>query len=88
LECTLKPRKLGNLALIDEYAIFFSDPMVRMLAVSTATWEAAAELGGDLNLKAFDSLHLATAIEQKCDLFLTNDTKLTKCKQIAVEILK
>jgi hypothetical protein len=32
-------------------------------------------------------LHLATAIEHGCDLFLTNDVALRRCTQITVEIL-
>jgi predicted nucleic acid-binding protein len=38
-------------------------------------------------LKVPDCIHLATAIEHKCDLFLTNDVALRRCTQITVEIL-
>jgi len=59
-----------------------------MLSVTTATWDRAARLGATFNLKALDSLHLATAIEQGCNLFLTADSRLARCTAIPVEVLK
>jgi predicted nucleic acid-binding protein len=56
-------------------------------ARSEAVWERAARLGATFNLKPLDSLHLATAIEHGCGLFLTNDTQLTRCTDIPVEVL-
>ena len=58
-----------------------------MLPVTTATWDHAARIGADFRLEALDSVHLATAIEHGCDLFLTNDAQLARCTAITVEVL-
>ncbi len=41
----------------------------------------------DLGFKTPDALHLAAAIEGGCDRFLTNDARLSRCTDIAVEVL-
>jgi predicted nucleic acid-binding protein len=58
-----------------------------MLAVTSAVWERAALIGATFNLKPLDAVHLAAAIEHGCGLFLTNDTTLARCTDIAVEVL-
>jgi predicted nucleic acid-binding protein len=59
-----------------------------MLPVTTATWERAARIGATHNFKVIDSLHLATAVEHGCGLFLTADGRLGRCTDIKVEVLK
>lgn len=87
LECLVKPLATGNAASEADYRAFFGNPAVRMLAVTPATWENAARLGAAFKLKAIDSLHLATAIEHGCGLFVTNDAQLARCTAIPVEVL-
>jgi predicted nucleic acid-binding protein len=86
LECLLKPLAAGDAGAEAAFRAFFA--RVRMLAVSTATWERAARIGAKFNFKALDSLHLATAVEHGCGLFLTADGRLGRCTDIAVEVLK
>jgi predicted nucleic acid-binding protein len=88
LECLLKPLKAGDSATVANYRAFFASPLVRMLPVTSATWEQAAQLGATFNFKALDSLHLATAVEHGCGLFLTADAQLGRCTAISVEILR
>ena len=87
LECLTKPLAAGNAADVAAYRDFFADPLVRMLPVTAAVWERAALVGATFQLKPLDSVHLATAIEHGCGLFLTNDANLSRCTAIAVEIL-
>ena len=86
-ECLVKPFATGDVANEARYQAFFNGPAVRMLPVSTATWEHAARIGAAFRLKALDSVHLATAIEHGCGLFLTNDAQLGRCTDINVEVL-
>jgi predicted nucleic acid-binding protein len=88
LECLLKPLKSKDAAMEGRFRAFFADPNVRMLPVTTATWESAARIGADGNFKVMDSLHLATAVEHGCGLFLTADGRLGRCTAIPVEVLK
>jgi predicted nucleic acid-binding protein len=88
LECLVRPLKAGDATTEAHYRGFFASPLVQMLPVTTATWESAARLGAAFNFKALDSLHLATAIEHGCGLFLTADSRLGRCTAIHVEVLK
>jgi predicted nucleic acid-binding protein len=88
LECLLKPLKAGDAVTEANFRAFFASALVRMLPVTTATWERAAQLGAAFNFKPLDSLHLATAIEHGCGLFLTADGRLGRCTALPVEVLK
>ncbi len=87
LECRVKPIKLRDAAVLAVYDAFFALPDVRRIAVTTAVFDRATLLRATYNFKLGDSLHLAAAIEAGCDCLLTNDTRLSRCTDIAVEIL-
>jgi predicted nucleic acid-binding protein len=88
-ECLAQPFLKGNVAIIADFQAFFGNPDVQVLALTAAVCETAARIraASAFRLKIPDCLHLATAIEHRCDLFLTNDVALQRCTQIAVEIL-
>ena len=59
-----------------------------MLPVTGAVWEHhAARIRAVYKLQVLDSIHLATAIEHGCGLFLTNDLQLANFESIKVEVL-
>jgi len=87
LECLIHPLASGDAVVEANYRAFFTNPLVRLLSVSRATWEQAAQLGATFNFKPLDSLHLATAVEHGCGLFLTADSRLGRCTAIPVEVL-
>ncbi len=84
-ECLRKPFLTGDTATESAFRAFFSS--VQMLPEERTTWEHAAKLGAKFNFKALDSLHIATAIEHGCGLFLTADTRLAHCTEIPIEVL-
>lgn len=88
LECLIGPLASGDVATEAAFRAYFAGPLVRRLPVSPATWEHAARIGATFNFKPMDSLHLATAIEHGCGLFLTADGRLGRCTAIPVEVLK
>ena len=69
------------------YRAFFADPDIRVFPMTSAACERAARIRAAHNLKLPDALHLATAVEHGCGLFLTNDATLARCKDITVEVL-
>jgi uncharacterized protein len=79
----------GNSAVIADFQAFFSDPNVEVLPLTAVVCEPAAQIRAAslFKLKVPDCLHLATAIEHGCGLFLTNDDQLRQSTQIPVEIL-
>lgn len=87
-ECLIGPLRAGDAALAD-YQRFFSSPAIEMLPLTPASCERAAmiRVASNLKNKLPDALHLASALEHGCGLFLTNDIQLAGCAAIAVEIL-
>jgi predicted nucleic acid-binding protein len=87
LECLVGPYILGDPKILADCAAFFQAPDIMVFPLTAAVCERAARIRAMYNLKPLDALHLATAIEHGCGLFLTNDVQLRRCAQINVEIL-
>jgi predicted nucleic acid-binding protein len=87
-ECFVSPFKTADTALETRYRTFFSDPDIRVLPLTAAICERAARIRAVNPFKLPDALHLATAIEHGSGLFLTADSKLARCTDITVEVLK
>jgi predicted nucleic acid-binding protein len=88
-DCLTKPLAQGDVAVVADYQAFFADPDIRVLPLTAAVCERAARIraASGFKLKVPDCLHLAAAVEHGCGLFLTHDSLLKQCKDIAVEIL-
>jgi len=87
LECRVRPIRLGDAVSLAKFDAFFARSDVRWAHLTKAVFERATSLRASLNFKLGDSLHLAAAIESGCGVFLTNDYRLDKCKDIKVEVL-
>jgi len=88
-ECLIGPLKTSDTALLANYQRFFASPAVQMLPLTVAVCERAAEVrvASAMRFELPDALHLAAAIVHGCGLFLTNDARLARCTEIAVEVL-
>ena len=87
LETLIGPFQSGDIAVLADYQKFFNSTGVQMLPVTAAVWEHAARIRAAFKLQVLDSIHLATAIEHGCGLFLTNDLQLANFEGIKVEVL-
>jgi predicted nucleic acid-binding protein len=87
-ECLVGPLMTGDTAVEASYRAFFTDPDIRVLPISAAICERAARIRATHKFELVDSLHLATAAEHACGLFLTNDAHLARCTDISVEVLR
>ena len=87
LECRVGPLKRGDAPALTTFDDFFARRDVRRAHLTGSVFDRAAQLRVDLGVKTPDALHLAAAIANGCDVFLSNDFKLTKCKDIKVEVL-
>lgn len=87
LECRVGPLKRRDAAILATFDNFFAQPDVHKLRLTTAVFDRATQMRADLGFKTPDALHLAAAIEGNCDRFLTNDVRLKRCTDIAVEVL-
>ena len=82
------PLKAGNSKLIQDYRdILLYSKEFRMVNISEQIAGTAAQLRATYNLKTPDALHLSTAIEARCDAFLTNDKTLKRVIGIHILVL-
>ena len=87
-ELLVQPLALGRLDIADAYKAYFT------LGANFAVWEVtrevverAADLRARYRLKMMDALHMANAIVQRADLFLTNDESLGRVSELHVVTL-
>jgi predicted nucleic acid-binding protein len=87
MECRIRPTATGDaqgLALFDS---FFSSSDVRVVGLTPSVCDRATIIRATHGLKPMDALHVAAAVENRCDLFITNDTRLSGFPDIKVEVL-
>ena len=87
-EVLTRPVKLDNARLEREYRdILLHSGGFRLLTITARIAESAAALRARYNLRTPDALHVAAAIDVRCDAFLTNDTGIKRVTEIAVLVL-
>ena len=90
LEVLVKPFKAGNTVLASQYReILTQGRNLEVVPVGKEVAEKAAEIRAQHrseHIRTADSIHLATAVCQNVSLFLTNDLRLKRHKNI-VDIL-
>lgn len=92
-ECLVKPLSAADGDLLLEYAKFFLGPNVTTVSLTAAIHERAALIRGNYlygTKKSYglaDALHLAAAVENRCERFLTNDLRLSAFTDLVVHVL-
>ena len=87
-EVLTRPLRLGNTRLEREYRdILLHSGGFRLLAITARIAESAAALRARYTLRTPDALHIAAAIDVRCDAFLTNDTDTKRVTEIAALVL-
>ncbi|HKI33501.1 MAG TPA: PIN domain-containing protein [Gemmataceae bacterium] len=87
-ECGSYPLRHSNFALLRLYDGFFVRPDVMILPISTNVFRRATLIQAMHDFGTVDALHLATAVENGCQAFLTNDSRLSNFTDLTVEILR
>jgi predicted nucleic acid-binding protein len=75
LEVLVKPLQEERADIVALYRRFLET--VRSLSIDDTTFDLALNLRVRYRLKTPDALHLAVAIQYKCDQFWTNDNRLS-----------
>ena len=73
LETLIKPLREADEVLERIFRELFDSAEVQLIPTTRALWEEAARLRAKTNLTTPDALHAATALHEKCTLFVTND---------------
>jgi len=87
-EVLTKPLKVGDKVVEQAYRRLLQNTQhITLKPVTDSIAERAADLRQRYNLKTPDALHLATAIDQACEAFLTNDLTLRRVTELRVLVL-
>lgn len=89
LEILVRPEAENNQQLVKQYETTLDQfPHLAIRPVDWPIARIASRLRGEnLSLRTPDAIHLATAMYNRCDLFITNDSKLKQVKGIKVLFL-
>jgi predicted nucleic acid-binding protein len=87
MECSIRPLRLNDAITLAAFNGYFDSEDVDVAAVTAAVCNRAAIIRAKYNFRPMDSLHLATAIENGCERFLTHDVHLQHFPDLAVEVL-
>ena len=77
-EVLVKPLSLGDNDWADRYEKFLDTPGVSLVPFDRAAARIYAKLRADKTLKPPDAMQLACAASARCDLFITNDERLSR----------
>ena len=84
-ELLVKPLKDNNARAVKAVKDLFSkETRIELLPHKQSTFEAAAVLRASYKIKLPDALHIATAIENHIEIFLTNDREIPSIHEITV----
>lgn len=87
MECLILPLRSGNSTLAKSFETWFDLQTAELVAFTAAVFRRAAEIRALHNFRTPDALHLAAAAESGCAAFLTNDTRLSRFPDMAVEVI-
>lgn len=87
-EVLVQPLKRGNVALADQYReLLLHSANFTLVSVGSAVAERAAELRARYNLRIPDAIQIAAALDEGCEAFLTNDTRLSRVTELPILVL-
>jgi predicted nucleic acid-binding protein len=87
LECRVKPLPDGNSILLQDFDDYFTNSIAEIVPLTRDVVDRATEIRAQFNFKTPDALHLAATVIAKCEVFLTNDYRLSRFKGITVEVI-
>ena len=88
LECRTRPVRENDGKLLAAYDKLFDASRMLMVEITAEIVASATTLRARYGFKTPDAIHLASAIGEKADVFLTGDSSLARCTDIAVEVLE
>ena len=77
-EVLVKPLAVGDHAWADRYEKLMNTPGVLLLSFDRSCSRIYAQVRQDRTIKPPDAIQLSCAASAKCDLFITNDDRLSR----------
>jgi predicted nucleic acid-binding protein len=87
MECRVKPLREDNKGLLEDYEAYFAGAVAEIIPLSREVIDRATTIRAHYGFKTPDAIHLAAATVSGCEAFLTNDQRLNRFADIAIEIL-
>jgi predicted nucleic acid-binding protein len=87
LEARIGPISKGNSAVLTRFENFFASPTLIRIPLTGPVIDRATLIRAQYRYGLGDSLNLAAAVEAGCQVFLTNDGRLNRFADLAVEVL-
>jgi predicted nucleic acid-binding protein len=86
LECRVKPLRESDTELLRDFDEFFAS-VEQIVPLSRAVVDEATKIRATYGFKTPDALHLAAAVRAHCDVFYTNDHRLSRFSDLSLEVL-
>lgn len=84
-ECLVQPKISNNKELEDFYIkMIFYNTSVRSIPISKEILIKSAEVRAKYRIKAFDAIHIATAIVSGCSSIVTNDKQFKMIEELKI----
>ncbi len=83
----MQPIKQKDDLLINEYQNLLLNFGIKLQPITKSILQQAAYLRATNNIKTPDAIHVATAREINCSIFLTNDLSLKKIPDLPIATL-
>lgn len=88
LEILVKPKRENNSILTEKYKILLETfPNLRVKTLDENIVDVASSLRANYNINTPDAIQIATSLEAKADIFITNNTTLKKISEIKILLL-
>jgi uncharacterized protein len=87
LECRVKSLRGGDALLLQDFDDYFARTVANIIPLTRDVIDRVTEIRAQHNFKTPDALHLAAAVVTNCDIFLTNDHRLNRFTEIAIEVV-
>ncbi len=89
MEFCVKPYREKHEEIIKRFDEMLIGSGIQLIDMNKMIADQAARLRANYeSLKTADSIQLATALHQKCDLFITNDKRLKTIQKVPVYLLE
>jgi len=88
LEILVKPKKENNSLLVERYKLLLETfPNLQVHEINENIADIASSLRANYNINTPDAIQIATSLDAKADIFITNDVNLKKISEIKVLLL-
>ena len=88
MECLVLPVREGDYGIIEEYDDFFAMRVVEMVPLTREVVERATQIRARYRFATPDAIHFGAALASGCDVFLTNDNRLSRFLEMTVEVVE